>query len=76
MRTSTSEQRKSIESSMITPNPTHFPASVFRIEGFLWATAIVLSRALPFAGARPLCTRAARPKQTSAEALLLTRSAC
>lgn len=38
-----------IENSIIKPNPTHFPAAVFRIEGFLWATAIVLSRALPFA---------------------------
>ena len=65
-----------IEAKIVSPAPERYPPSVYRYEGFLWATAIVLSRALPFAGARPLCTRAARPKQTSAEALLLTRSAC
>ena len=38
-----------IEAGLVQPNPDHFPALVYRFEGFAWATAIVLSRALPFA---------------------------
>ena len=38
-----------IETRLVQPNPERFPASVYRFEGLLWATAIVLSRALPFA---------------------------
>lgn len=38
-----------IEAGLVQPNPEHFPALVYRFEGFAWATAIVLSRALPFA---------------------------
>jgi len=37
-----------IETS-IASQPERFPPAVFRFEGFLWANAIVLSRALPFA---------------------------
>ena len=38
-----------IEAGLVQPNPERFPASVYRFEGLAWATAIVLSRALPFA---------------------------
>lgn len=38
-----------IEAGLVQPNPERFPPSVYRFEGLAWATAIVLSRALPFA---------------------------
>jgi hypothetical protein len=43
-------QWASLHPSVVAPNPSLFPpsASAVSLDGYLWAHAIVLSRALPF----------------------------
>jgi len=42
------EQWAAIEAQVLPQHPALFPRDVFNAEGYLWAHAIVLSRALPF----------------------------